>query len=387
MIVLFWASLFLLVYAYLGYPLLLWALARLKPRDVRKNKIHPSVSVIVAARNEADKIRSKIENTLGLDYPADRLEIIVASDASDDGTDDIVQAYANQGVRLVRAPHRGGKEFVQGLAVAAAKGDVLVFTDAATMLEPNAIGRLVENFADRSVGAVSTEDLVVDAAGVPTGEGIYVKYEMWVRRLESQFYSLVGLSGSCFAIRKELCSEWSSGLASDFMAALLSARKGYRAVVDPSVRGRFPTVILPGLEIQRRIRTFLRGIRVLMANLDMVNPFAFGRFTFQLVSHKLFRFLAPFPVLTALGTSGLLMAEQPYRVFFWMQMSFYTVGMIGGFVSTLQRNRLVRVASYFTMVQWAMLVAWYKFVRGQHQTTWEPSKRPEIVTSTHGPAR
>lgn len=384
MTILFWVSVLSVTYTYLGYPLVLWVLTKIRAQDVRKKKVYPSVSIIIAARNEADKIQEKIENTLTLDYPSFLLEVIVASDASDDGTDNIVNEYESQGIKLVRASERKGKEHVQGLAVAEAKGDILIFTDAATLLERDAVSLLVENFADPNVGAVSTEDLLVDACGAPTGEGLYVKYEMWVRRLESRFYSLVGLSGSCFAIRNELCSDWSSVLASDFMAALRSTRKGYRAVVDPSVRGRFPTVISPGLEIRRRIRTFLRGIRVLMANLDMVNPFAFGRFAFQLVSHKLLRFLAPFPVLTALGTSGLLMAEQPYGVFFWMQMSFYTVGMIGGFVPVLQRNRLVRVAGYFTMVQWAMLVAWYKFVRGQHQTTWEPSKRPGVVTSHRG---
>ncbi|MFQ5804221.1 MAG: glycosyltransferase family 2 protein, partial [Candidatus Methylomirabilales bacterium] len=287
MTILFWGSVFLVLYTYLGYPLVLWIVTRMRPRDVRKGRIYPSVSVIIAARNEAGKIRDKLLNTLALDYPLDKLEVIVASDASDDGTDDIVQAYAARGIRLVRAAQRGGKEYAQGLAVAAAKGEILVFTDVATVLEAGAAGRLVENFADPTVGAVSTEDLLVDAAGTPTGEGAYVKYEMWVRRLESRFYSLVGLSGSCFAIRKDLCSNWSPDLASDFMGALRSARRGHRSVGDPSVRGTFPAVVSSRLERRRKIRTFLRGITVLMANLDLLNPFTHGRFAFQLASHKL----------------------------------------------------------------------------------------------------
>ncbi len=217
---------FLTVYTYIGYPLLLWVLTKIRGRDVRKSEMFPSVSVIIAARNEEDKIEQKLKNTLALDYPPDQLEVIVASDASDDATDDIVQAYVTWGIRLVRAPQRGGKEHAQGLAVAAAKGKILVFTDAATVLEPGAISLLVENFADPTVGAVSTEDLLVDTAGVPSAEGLYVKYEMWVRRLESRYHSLVGLSGSCFAIRKELCADWSPALASDFMGALRSARRG-----------------------------------------------------------------------------------------------------------------------------------------------------------------
>ena len=145
-------------------------------------------------------------------------------------------------MRLVRAPQRKGKEHAQGLALAAAGGEIVVFTDAATLLEPQTLRSLVQNFADPSIGAVSTEDQLVDAAGNPTGEGLYVRYEMWVRRLESRFHSLVGLSGSCFAIRKTLCSYWPSTLASDFLSALHAARGGYRSVTEPpgagAVRGR-----------------------------------------------------------------------------------------------------------------------------------------------------
>src|SRR5262249_41180580 len=159
--------------------------------------------------NEADTIRQKLDHTLALDYPADRREVLVASDASDDATDEIVKKYCGHGVQLVRASQRRGKEDVQGLAVSVAKGDLLVFTHAATTLAPDALWRLASNFADPRIGAVSTEDLTVDAHGHPTAEGLYVRYEMWVRRLEGQFHSLVGLSGSCFATRQELCADWS----------------------------------------------------------------------------------------------------------------------------------------------------------------------------------
>src|SRR5207245_383012 len=152
-----------------------------------------------------------------------------------------------------------GKEYAQSLAISLAKGEIVVFTDAATLLEPDALTKLVRHFSDPTIGAVSTEDLLVDAAGNPTAEGLYVKYEMWVRRLESRFYSLVGLSGSCFAMRRQLCSDWSSVLASDFMAALRAARGGYRSIADPSARGIFVAVITAQDETPRKIRTFLRG--------------------------------------------------------------------------------------------------------------------------------
>jgi cellulose synthase/poly-beta-1,6-N-acetylglucosamine synthase-like glycosyltransferase len=381
---LFLVPLILVVYAYAGYPIVLWALTKRRPREVMRKPIYPSVSIIVAARNEADKIRRKIEHSLALDYPNERLEILVASDASDDGTDDIVKEFVGRGVHLVRAPQRHGKEHAQGLALAVARGEIVVMTDAATILEPDALTRLAQNFADSTIGAVSSEDVVVDAAGNPTGEGLYVTYEMWVRRLESQFHSLVGLSGSCFAIRRELCASWPATLASDFMGALHAARGGYRSIADATARGRFAAVASPGAEMRRRIRTFLRGITVLMANLDLLNPFRYGRFAFQLASHKLLRFLAPLLLLAMLVVSALGWSDPVLRTLFGLQVAFYLLGVIGGSVPWLQQRAAVRVARYFTMVQWAMLLAWIKYALGQQQVTWEPSRRP---AATHGTPR
>jgi len=379
--ILFWIAASLVVYTYFGYPLVLWAFARVRSRRVLRKEIFPSVSIIIAARNEADKIRQKIDHTLALDYPSVQREILVASDASEDATDEIVKEYAARGVQLVRAPQRKGKEHVQGLAVSLAKGDILVFTDAATLLEPDALRRLVANFADPTVGAVSTEDLIVDAHGNPTAEGLYVKYEMWVRRLEGRFHSLVGLSGSCFAIRKELCSDWSASLASDFMGALRAARRGYRSIADPSALGRFVALASPQDEMRRKIRTFLRGITVLMANLDLVNPVRHGRFAFQLASHKLLRFLAPFLLLATLISSGLLNREPLYGLSFWAQTGLYLLAVAGKVVTPLQQGRVVRTAYFFTMVQWAMLTAWGRYALGHQQVTWEPSRRQGLSTS------
>ncbi|MGH7380644.1 MAG: glycosyltransferase [Candidatus Methylomirabilales bacterium] len=383
--ILFWISICLALYTYFGYPFILWISGKRRPRDVCKITISPSVSVIIAARNEAEKIRDKIENTLALNYSLSLLEVIVASDASDDGTDAMVRGYAGRGVRLVRSADRQGKEHAQGLAVAVSSADILVFTDAATMLEPDALDRLVENFADPSVGAVSTEDLLVDTAGVPTGEGLYVNYEMWVRRLESRFHSLVGLSGSCFAIRRELCGHWSPTLASDFMGAIQAARNGYRAVTDPSVRGTLTTVTSPRLEVHRKIRTFLRGITVLLVNLDLLNPLTHGRFAFQLISHKLLRFVSPLFLVALLTASGMLMGEGMYRLLFWGQVSFYGLGTLGLLLPSLQHSKLVRIPCYFTVVQMALIAAWGRYLRGHRQVAWEPSKRPRIAIAGHGP--
>jgi len=375
---LFAVSILLVAYTYVGYPVVMWMLTRGRGRDVRKGTALPTVTIIIAARNESDKIRRKLEHSLKLDYPTDRLEILVASDASDDGTDDIVREYAGRGVRLVRALERKGKENAQALALGTATGEIVVMTDSATLLEPEALRALVANFSDPSIGAVSSEDVILDAAGNPTAEGVYVKYEMWVRRLETQFYSLVGLSGSCFAIRRTLCGYWPSTLASDFLSALHAARGGYRAVADPSARGRFVAVASGQAETRRKVRTFLRGITVLMASLDLMNPFRYGRFAFQLASHKLLRFMTPLLLVAALVASGVggVGGDGPLGLLFVLQVIFYLIAFSSGRIAVLQGNALTRVAHFFTMVQWAMLLAWGKYALGQQQTTWEPSKRP-----------
>jgi len=374
----FWAffvSMAGVVYTYAFYPVLLTLFGRLWPRPAMRRPIVPTVSIVIAARNEADKIRQKLDHTLALRYPVDRLQIIVASDASDDATDEIVRSYADRGVRLVRAPQRNGKEYAQGLAVAAATGEIVVFTDSATILEPELLASLVQNFADPSIGAVSTEDFIVDAAGNPTGEGAYVKYEMWVRRLESHFYSLVGLSGSCFAVRRELCQPWPTDLASDFRSALQTARAGFRSVTDPSARARFVAVTSAGAEMRRKIRTFVRGIRVLMANWDlMVKFWRYGRFSFQLVSHKFLRFVTPMLLVVALVASA-LSGDRRLQVLAVLQALFYALGFFSGVIPLLQRMPGVRIAHFFTMVQFAMLVAWWKYLLGEQQVTWEPTRR------------
>ncbi|HEX5514513.1 MAG TPA: glycosyltransferase, partial [Gammaproteobacteria bacterium] len=204
---LFWIGLFGALYSYFLYPLLLLLVSRKRPLPPEPVAL-PRLSMIIAAHNEAHRIRDKLENCLDLDYPAEQLEILVASDASSDGTDEIVTSYASRGVRLVRATERRGKEWAQLLAVQAAAGEILVFSDVATMLAPEALRRLAADFADPRVGAVSSEDRFVAPDGRIVGEGLYVRYEMWLRRLESGVGGVVGLSGSFFAARREVCEDW-----------------------------------------------------------------------------------------------------------------------------------------------------------------------------------
>jgi cellulose synthase/poly-beta-1,6-N-acetylglucosamine synthase-like glycosyltransferase len=202
MLSMFWASVLFVFYAYIGYPLLLMMIGVFRNRPVRKAPNHPRVSLVITAYNEEKRIREKLENTLRQDYPCERIDIVVASDCSTDGTDDLVRSYGPSGVRLIRSSVKGGKEAAQKLAVESTDGEILVFSDTATMLESHAISTIVRNFADPTVGCVSSVDRFIDADGAVSGEGAYVRYEMFLRNLETRVNTLVGLSGSFFAARR-----------------------------------------------------------------------------------------------------------------------------------------------------------------------------------------
>jgi len=372
---LFWGSLCSIFYSYFGYPLVLKIVSLFRSRPVRQGDIAPPVSLIITAHNEEKRIEAKLQNTFLLVYPAGRLEIIVASDCSTDQTDDIVRAHADRGVKLVRAPERRGKEFAQQCAVEAASGEILVFSDVATILEPNGIAQIVRNFDDPSVGCVSSVDRFIDSAGRVSGEGAYVRYEMALRDLEMRVHSLVGLSGSFFAARRTVCQPWAPDMQSDFSVLLNSIQKGMRGVADPAAVGTYPNIADERQEFQRKVRTIVRGIAVLMRNLRLLHPGRYGLFAWQLFSHKLCRWLVPFFMMGAATTNLFLLADGfIYRLGFAGQVLFYWMAWEGG--RSAAAPAIARIPSYFVMANVAVLAAWYRyFFGGGAPVTWEPSKR------------
>lgn len=372
----FWSSLSIIVYAYVGYPVLLAVVATLRNRTVAMDTVTPRVSFIITAHNEERRIREKLENTIHQEYPKDRFEVIVASDGSSDRTDDIVRSYAPRGVRLVPAPERKGKEAAQKRAVAVASGDVLVFSDVATLLAPDGVSRIVRAFADHTVGCVSSVDHTIDEDGKPSGEGLYVKYEMLLRWLETKAGSVVGLSGSFFAVRREVCREWATDAQSDFNTLLCAVRMGLRGVVDCDSVGYYRTLADGSKEFERKVRTVLRGISVVMRNLSMLNPFQYGLFSWQLFSHKLCRWLAPVATLIAFGVNAGLTTESTlYLALFVVQCGFYVLGVAGLFSQVLSRQVLLRTPAFFVLVTVSTLHAWYRYARGERIMMWAPSER------------
>lgn len=372
----FWGSLLFVAYSYVGYPFALLVLSWFRNRPVLVADIQPRVSFVITAYNEESRIKEKIENSLEQQYPPDRLEIVVASDCSSDRTDEIVRSYAASGVRLIRAQERRGKEAAQKLAVSQTTGEILVFSDVATTLPPQGIANIVKSFNDATVGCVSSVDRFVDAQGNLSGEGAYVKYEMFLRHLETKVNTLVGLSGSFFAARRTVCTPWADDLQSDFNTLLNSMKGGLRGVSDPASAGYYKNLSDEKKEYQRKVRTVLRGIAVLMRSLPMLNPFRYGIFAWQLFSHKLCRWLVPFAMIGLLGSNiALAMDSGPYRILLLGQFLFYAVAVTYGGCSWMPRSNVFRLPSFFVLVNLSIIDAWIRYFRGDRVFRWEPSKR------------
>lgn len=372
----FWTSLALIFYAYAGYPLALLIISLFRRRRVLRKPITPLISFIIPVHNEERRIEEKIENTLHQDYPRDKLQIIVASDCSQDKTDEIVGSYASRGILLVRLRERRGKESAQQQALQHATGEILVFSDAATILPRDAVSQMVQNFADPTVGCVSSVDRYIDADGSISGEGAYVRYEMFLRHLETQINTLVGLSGSFFAARREVCRNWATDLQSDFNTLLNAVRLGLRGVSDPQTVGYYKTIADERKEYERKIRTVLRGISVFMRSLPMLNPFRYKLFAWQLLSHKLGRWLVPFAMISAFLSNALLAQQSSlYLASFVLQASFYGIALIGLWTTRFSAPTWLKFPSFLILANLSILRAWYLYLTGERVVAWEPSKR------------
>lgn len=374
--VLFWLAVGGVAYAYFAYPALLLLLGRRGRPAAEPPGQWPRVSVVITAHNEAAQLADKIRNTLDWDYSGERPEIIVASDGSTDETPAIARSFVGEGVRLMHTAERRGKENAQRKALALASGEVVVFTDSGTRTDRRALGALVRPFADPGVGCVTSADGHRGAAPAG-GEGWYLRYEMLLRELESRAGSVVGLSGSLFAVRRRVCDGWSDRMPSDFHLLLQGVRLGLRGVTAPEAVGFYEPVQAEKREFDRKVRTILRGMTALWDSRGLLNPFRYRLFAWQLFSHKVCRWLVPFWLLTAFGLS-LALAGAGVRPVVYVpvlaaQVLFYGLalaGLAGGF-----RALLVRAPFWFCLFNLSILKAWLLFFRGTRIVSWEPTRR------------
>lgn len=371
---LFWASVLAIAFAYFGYPLSLWAVGVLRTECHVKSPFFPNVTVIIAAFNEQQRIDRKLQNTLMLDYPREKLQVIVASDGSTDQTNEKVGAYRDSGIELFALKQHRGKEAAQKEAVKRATGEVLVFTDVATFLPVDALTEIVSNFADASVGCVSSRDQLIGKDGKPSGEGLYVRYEMWLRKLESSVGSLVGLSGSFFAARRDVCRDFSEDMQSDFGTVLRSVKKGLRGVLEQNAIGVYPDVLDAKQEFERKTRTVLRGLTVFFRNLEFLNLFRYGLFSYQFLCHKLLRWLVPLFMGVAFLSSLILSAASlGFLSLLLGQLIFYSLAFLGWRSTT--SNIVLKIPTYFLTVNSSILLAWCRYLNGQRVMMWTPSER------------
>jgi len=364
---LFWGSAGTIAYAYLGYAGWLWLRGQWRQLPVRSASYTPFVSIVMVVRNEATVLEDKLQNLMNLDYPKDRYEIVVTSDGSNDGTNEILSRYSsNYGIRVIVKPEPKGKAAGLNDAVQAAKGDVVVFTDARQKIEPDAVRRLAENFADSAVGCASGELMLGDpvAGEVTSRMGLYWRIEKRIRELESASGSVVGATGALYAVRRSLLVLVPPGtILDDVYIPMNVVRQGYRVVFDPKARAW--DVGYQGAE-----REFTRKVRTLSGNYQLLQlaPWLLSSenpIRFELVSHKLLRLVAPFALVTALVTS-LSIPEPIYRTALALQLGFYGLCLVA--MTRLARGSLARIADAaftFVVLNTAAAVAFAHFVRGR----------------------
>jgi len=370
----FWLSIFLISYSYFIYPLILMILGLFYKKETEKEEIEPFVSLLIPVYNEEKIIKKKIENSLNLDYPKSKLEIVVASE-SNDKTNDIVENYKDRGVKLFAYPERKGKPYTIYQALPKCQGEIIVFTDANAMFKKDALRKLVRNFNDSRIGCVSGELRYVNPqkAVVGESEGIYWKYEILLKRLESKIHSVLGANGSIYAMRKKLYSPLSEYRGDDFGLPVRILQQGYGVVWESKAVSEeevYPETIK---ELKRKVVIVgwhFRGAFILLK--DSIKKFQL-LLIFQLISHKILRWFVPFFLILIFLSNIFLLDNNLYLTLFISQVIFYLLALVGYLQEKRKKkiNQVVNLAYYFCMVNLATLVGVIKGLFGLQKTTWE----------------
>jgi biofilm PGA synthesis N-glycosyltransferase PgaC len=370
----FWLSLFLLAYIYVGYPLVAWLRARLLPKRHVSAPYEPMVTVVVVVHNEADRIAARLDNLLALDYPREKLEIRLASDGSTDGTVERARVYESSGV-VVRTFHRRrGKSAVVNDVVPSARGDIVVMADARQRFDRGAVRALVANFADPRVGAVSGELMIDDdAAGAAVGKGVgvYWRYEKFIRRAESGANSTVGVTGAIYAIRRDLFEPIPEDtLLDDVLVPLRIVKGGYRVIFEPAARAYDTASAEAKQEFVRKVRTIAGTFQLFAREAWLFDPRR-NPVWFETFSHKGLRLTMPALQAMALAANAVLIAEPIYAGLFACQMMFYVAALGGCSPRTRRPGFVVTVPYTICLLSWATIVGFVQFVTRRQKATWD----------------
>jgi len=371
-------------YSLVLYPILLKliGMTRAAPSSPSDPAEWPTITITIPAYNEAGTIARTLEGLLALDYPTDRREILVVSDASTDGTDDIVRTFADRGVQLLRLPVRSGKTAAENAAATRLRGEIIVNTDATIRIPPNALKPLIRVFNDPTIGVASGRDVSVGdrAAEANRGESGYVDYEMWVRDLETRLGSIVGASGCLYAIRRDIHDTlFPSALSRDFATALIAKTYGLRAVSVPEAVCLVPRARSLRAEFGRKSRTMARGLETLWYKRSLLNPARHGLFAWKLASHKLARWLVFLFAPGALLGLGILAPRYPLALWLLVAAGIGTVLGLLAIVWPGRPPRLLAMFGFALVSASAGFVAWTKALRGELNPIWEPTRRPSAT--------
>lgn len=384
----FWTAATIIAYTYVGYPLLLYVMTRQRRSISPAGSAWPRVTLIISAYNEKEVMAEKLLNALELDYPRDLLEILVVSDASDDGTDEIVTGFEDQNVRLIRQTQRLGKSAGLNLGVGQAHGEIIIFSDANALYEPSAIRNLVRHFSEPRAGYVVGNARYSERPGQTASaesEGIYWRLETWLKEKESLFGSVVGGDGAIYAIRRELFTPLLVTDINDFLNPLQIVSKGYRGVYDKSAVCYEEAGDSFGKEFRRKVRIVSRSINAVFRAPRVLLPWTQPRHWLALVSHKALRWLAPVFLLILFVATLALVKIPFYQIALWMQGVFYGMALAGWKLERrIAAPRFLYLPLYFCVVNLAALLGLFRFLTGSLAPTWETIRqRPQQGEDSH----
>jgi cellulose synthase/poly-beta-1,6-N-acetylglucosamine synthase-like glycosyltransferase len=378
MTILFWFSVAIVAYIYFGYPFLLKNNFLGSANTWRRGNAQPTVSFIVAAHNEESVIEAKIRNLLASDYSPERIEILIGSDGSSDSTEEIVRRFADDGVGLISFPQHQGKSAIQNGLVAAASGEILVFTDADCMLPAQALSHLIENFGDERIGLVTgtpryQNELETD---VTQNESLYLRYETWLRNQESDCGLLAMASGSLFALRHSLWKPLDPNWSDDFALPLQVELAGMKTVLDSRVVPLTRlTQSLPGPMFNLKVRIVSKDFKTLLAHGRLLNPFRYEAIAIALWSHKLLRWLVPYFLLATIASGIFLWRSSFYRGALILQMILYVAALVGFFWRPRRMAFPFSILASFCLVNFAALVGTAKAFLRKTSGRWEPVRK------------
>lgn len=374
--IIFWLSFIILVYTYFGYPFLMSILIKFrKVNGINKKRITPKISIVISAYNEEASIKRKLENILSLDYPREKMEIIVVSDASTDKTDEIVKGFTAEGIKLYRINKQSGKIAAYRKALSQIKSEIVVFSDATSVLDEDSLINLISNFNDSLVGCVGglLKYVNPEKAKVGEGESKYWEYEKMIRKYESELSSLTSVSGTLYAVRKELYPlDMKADLADDLIVPLSVKKQGFRTVLEQEAVCCEFTTLSVREDMAKRARITIQNIRGLLNYADILNLFKYGLFSILVISHKVFRLLVPvFLIIVFFLNFVFSFTSYLFLTLFVFQIIFYVGGIIGYIQMEKVKSKVINVLFYFCLSNLAIFMGIIEFFKGKKVVTWD----------------